>query len=194
MNRKNNNKKVMVMLLMLCMSLFTFTSCDYREHADADYPESTVYQPLAADVLVIDAKTNISKVEVPTPGTPTIFEVNKTAGKLVLKMGVVQAGINLLSADVNLRADINAVQEAQTAGTISEDAVILPSEAYSLPSSLKVKGASTPYELSVSLDAIKAHPGKMVALAVTLTSSNINVSETLATQLVLIDADFIIAQ
>lgn len=192
-----NNKKVVKMMTLLTimqLALFSMTSCEYREYADADYPENMVYQPLAGSVLTIDSKTNISKVEVPTTGESSIFVVDKANGKLVLKMGVVQSGVNMVSANVNLRADVAALQTAQTNVVIPSDAVILSADKYSMPESLKVSGASTPYELQVSLDAIKAYPGKMVAVAVTLTSANIAVSETLATQIILIDADFINAQ
>lgn len=185
---------MMGLFVALQLSLVTLTSCEYRDYADADFPENTVYQPLAADILTINAKTNVSKEEVPTTGEPSFFSVDKSSGKLVVRMGVIQSGISFISADVALRADLNALQQAQTDGVIADDVVLLPADAYSVPSSLKVSGASTPYELQVSLDAIKAHPGKMVAVAVTLTSANIAVSETLATQIILIDADFINAQ
>lgn len=191
---KNKMVKMLGMIVALQLSAFTLTSCGYREYADADYPENSVYQPLANKVLVIDEKTNNSKGDVPTPGEPSVFTVDKANGNLIIKLGVVQSGISLVSANVDLRADQGAVQTAQTEGTIDAEAVILQPDAFTMPSSLKITSATCPFDLQVSLNAIKAHPGKMLALAVTVTSSNIAVSETMATQIILIDADYIIAQ
>lgn len=191
---KNKMVKMMGMIVAMQLSLFTLTSCEYREYADADYPENSVYQPLANKVLVIDEKTNSSKAEVPTPGDPSLFSVDKESGNLIIRLGVVQSGISFVSANVDLRADQSAVETAKADGTIDAEAVILQTGAYSMPSSLKITSASHPFDLQVSLNAIKAHPGKMLALAVTATSSNIAVSETMATQIILIDADYIIAQ
>ena len=183
-------KKIFSLLTLVLVGML-FASCEYRDHADAEYPECMVYQPCAGSIMNIDAQTNPLIYNVPTSSEPQLFVVDKAQGKLIINLGVVQSGITLASGSVTLAPGVDVINTMITDGSLDNDIVILPISSYDMPHSLDVVGANTPYRLSVTLDAIKANPGKKVALAVTIMSDNFAVNEKLATQVILIDADYL---
>ena len=44
-------KKILFMLICGWALATTFASCGYDEYADADYPETTIYQPMALESI-----------------------------------------------------------------------------------------------------------------------------------------------
>lgn len=179
-------------LLSLLLIGIMFTSCEYREYADAEYPDNMVYQPCAAGVLNIDADYAPQLYDVPTTTGPTLFVIDHAQGKLVINLGVVQSGIELASGSASLTPNVDAISTLIADGKLSDDVVVLPVSAYEMPKTLSVAGANTPYTLSVSLDTFKSYTGKKVALAVTVLSDTFAVNEELSTQVIVVDADYIV--
>lgn len=175
--------------LVCCAMSATLTACSYDEYADADYPESQVYQSQADGIVRINADAD--KAETPTPGGVVLYDISGQT--LRIHLGVVQAGISYASGTVQLQFDAAAIATGQADGKLAADVVALSSSAVSLPSEVNISGVSAPYVAEVNLSAITdaANAGKQLAFAVTISSGNIKVSESLATQIVVIDADFI---
>lgn len=177
--------------LVYCFFGAVFTACSYDDYADADYPESQVYQSMANELIRIDASANAAKAEVPTPGTPVIYDISNQ--KLRIHLGVVQSGISYISGSVQLHFDADAVATKQAEGQLAADVISLPASAVVLPAEVSISGVSAPYIAEVSISAITdaAYAGKQLAFAVTIASTSIKVSENLATQVVVIDTDFV---
>lgn len=186
--------KIIMFAMLLCTWLVT--SCSYDDYADADYPASEVYQSQADGVLRIDATTAVSTAEVTTKGTPLLYEIDKEGQKLIVHLGVVQSGIKLSSGTVRLAADESAVATRQTDGTVAADFVTLAANDISLPDEVRVTGDNVPFDVEISLAALSdsRYAGKQVAFAVTIASTDIKENEDLATQIVVIDTDFVKSQ
>lgn len=177
--------------LVYCVLGVVVTACSYDDYADADYPESQVYQSMADGIIRIDANANAAKAEVPTPGAPILYDIDNQ--KLRIHLGVVQSGISYISGSVLLQFDANAITTRQAEGQLPAEVIVLPASAVVLPAEVGISGVSAPYIAEVSLSAITdaAYTGKQVAFAVTIASTTIKVSEQLATQVVVIDTDFV---
>ena len=187
--------KTVIFFSLLAVSLFSEVSCSYREYAPADYPETTIYQPLAVDgVLYIDTPTSDGTLS-PTPGQPEQYSIDEAARELVVNMGVVQAGVERKTFQVDIELDNSAVNEMILDGSLGPSTLPLPVSAFSFPSQVMVPedATYTAFQLRVSLDTLldPEYEGKMLATAVTVRSSAVEVNRELATVVICIDPEFL---
>ena len=188
--------KNIIKSLLSCLFLASvFISCDYREYADADYPENQIYQSTAVDgVWMIDAKNNENPSMI-TPGYAPKYVLDKENKKFSVLLGVVQSGIHKRkSFNVDLATDNAIIADMIDDETLPAETLLLPESTYSLPSTVAFPGnaVSAPFQLDINLDALTgANIGKKYAVAVKISSISIKVSEGLGTTVVLIDTAFL---
>lgn len=189
-------KKYSIILLQACLFLACVcTSCDYREYADADYPDTKVYQPMATETVWHINKADDDNVSMVTPGAPGRYILDKANNKFIVLMGVVQSGVSLKSFSVDISADDARINELLAEGGIlPEGTQLLPASDYSLPTSVQLssKNQSASFQLEIELGALTGENlGKIVAVAVKISSSSVEVSEGLGTSVICIDTAFL---
>ena len=183
-------------LLISCISLLmsAFVSCTYEKYADADYPETTIYQPLAYNAIWnINSQTAGNPFEI-TPGTPKKYELDKLNNKFIVFLGVVQAGIELKTFDVDITIDHSIVNTMIADNRLPIGTLPLPESEYSLPSSIKMdpSSASAAFQMEINLNTLTgANAGRKYAVAVKIFSSSVAVNRELDTVVICIDTDFI---
>ena len=189
-------KRYLKLIFTLLLGVFV-TSCGYREFADADYPENTIYQPLALDGILYISEPESDETLSPTPGSPKKFYMDEGQGKMIVNMGVVQSGIELKECSVELINDFSAVNKQIADETLELGTLPFPKEAVSFPSSLKISAnsASVSYKLEIDLSLFHAEKyyGKKMAVAVRIYSNtkDIKVNEDLQTVVICVDPQFI---
>lgn len=189
---KNN----ILVSLLTCLLLVSVVSCDYREYADADYPENTVYLPIALEtVYMIDEadEENVSMVD--PPGAPRRYLLDKANNKFIIPMGVVQGGITLKSFSVMVSVNNSLINEMIADGSMLPIGTLpLPSSAYTLPSSVDLNSnhQSASFDMEIELNTLTgANLGKKFAIAVKIDCSAVEVSEGLSTAVICIDTAFL---
>lgn len=189
-------KKNIVASLLTCMLLiFVNTSCDHREYANSDYPNPTVYLPMALETVWHIDKANEEGVSINTPGAPVRYILDKANNKLIIPMGVVQAGIELKSFNVGLYVDNSTINSFLLEGGILPIGTLpLPETAYILPDHVKMSSnsQSASFNLEIQLSALTgANLGKKFAIAVEIDASTVRVSEGLGVAVICIDTAFL---
>ena len=187
--------KTFIFFSLLAVSLLSVVSCSYREYAPADYPETTIYQPLAVDgVLYINTPTPDGTLS-PTPGQPEQYSIDETAGELVVNMGVVQSGVERKTFAVDIELDNSAVNSLILDGSLGPSTLPLPTSAFTFPSQIMMHedATYTSFQLRIRLDTLldPGYEGKMLATAVTVRSSAVEVNRELATVVICIDPEFL---
>lgn len=188
-------KRYVLFLLMSGLVLAaSLTSCGYDEYAEADYPETMVYQPMAFEsIWSIDAP-NPENPSPETPGGPKKYDIDKVGNKFIVYMGVAQSGIERKSFTVNVAADPSVVSAMIADGTLPADTEALPASAFSLPATVELSAstASAPFRMEIDLSALTgANAGKKLAVAVTISSPSVKVNEDMDTAVIYIDTAFI---
>lgn len=187
--------KTVILSALLAVSLLSAVSCSYREYAPADYPETTIYQPLAVDgVLYINTPTPDGTLS-PTPGQPEQYSIDEAAGELVVNMGVVQSGVVRKTFTVDIELDNSAVNSLILDGSLGPSTLPLPASAFTFPSQIMMHedSSSASFQLRIKLDTLldPEYEGKMLATAVTVRTSAVEVNRELATVVICIDPEFL---
>lgn len=179
--------------LSLLIGTFLFSSCEYRDYADADYPDNKIYFPTAANgVWTINKKTN-ENPSIITPGYTALYEINNNNFSVVL--GVVQAGIYKSgSFDVSLALKTDTIYKMIQMGALPEGTVALQDNKLTFPSSVTFpkNSESVGFTVDFPLSEITgANAGKKVAFALTITDSGVEPNPDLQTTVVLVDSSFL---
>lgn len=180
--------------MSVLMSASVFTSCSYDEYADAEYPETKIYQPMALEPIWNINKPTVTNPSVITPGEPKRYELDKANNQFIVLLGVVQAGIELKSFVVDISVDHSIVNKMIMDGRLPVGTLPLPTSAYSLPSSVNMvsNSASAPFQMAIDLNALTGvNAGKKFAVAVKISSSSVAVNDGLDTAVICIDTNFI---
>lgn len=186
-------RSILFQLIGAFVLLLAYTSCSYEDYADADYPATKVYQPMALEKIW---NINEETVENPTvtPGEPKRYILDKANNKFIVLLGVVQGGIELKSGTVDTYIDHSTVNTMIVNGTLPIGTLPLPESSYSLPASVKIEANATyvTYQMEIDLNAlIGANAGKRFAVAVKISSSTFSVNKELDTAVICIDTTFI---
>lgn len=187
-------KRILNTLLPVLLLCFALSSCDYRQYAEAEYPDNLVYQTLAQDgILKINSAPTVSEYTA-APGSAVPFYLDEARGKLVINMGVVQSGIELRPCKVELSYDKSAVNKQLASGELGYGTVALKESALSFPHHLEFDGASTSYQLEISTNAFVSdeYYGKKLLTAVKVYGEDIRVNPDLQTVVILIDPAFLL--
>lgn len=183
-----------ILRLIISFALFipAFTSCEYQEIADGDYPEQIIYMPTAYynPFTINEVPGPIGST--PTPGYPVRFMVDGTANIFNVLLGVYRAGVDSKgSFNVNVFVNQDTITSLIASGGLPADTELLPADKYSVVPSLNVKSGEIvgKFDLAVDLDFLVAgYPGKKYALGVGISSADRKVNEDLALTVILIDA------
>ncbi len=157
-------------------------ACQYKNLADAVYPDQLVYMPAAVGGFY-DVST------VPTIISSARYSVDLGAKKFNIPLGIVRSGVNnsgTFSAKITANTDTLGLLIA--ANKLVAD--VLPMANYALPSSVEGGDGkdNAPFTLSVDLDYLRNNATKKFAVAVRLTEAQPALNVGLATTIVTIDA------
>lgn len=194
---KNNIIKSIKLLSHILVIVVIFYSCEYKEIADAEYPEQLIYMPAAKHgVFYIDAVA-LPIGSVPTPGNAYRYVVDVTGNRFSVPLAAYRSGINNdggFYIDVSINRDtIN--QLLTIPSELPAETLHLPSDKYSIVSSVEMKdgGELAVFSLDVDLDfLIENAPGKNYAVGVSISSLQRKSNPDLATTVVIIDTDMIL--
>lgn len=189
---KKNNRFIKGLLSLLA-GTFLLTSCEYRDYADADYPDNKIYFPTAVNgVWTIDKKTD-ENPSIITPGYTGLYEISNNNFSVVL--GIVQSGLQKTgSFDVGLALKTDTVYDMIQGGALPEGTVVLENSKLSFPSGVNFpkNSESAGFTVSFPLSEITGvNAGKKVAFAITITDSKVQPNPYLQTTVVLIDSSFL---
>lgn len=186
---KNHFKDNIKKLLGSCLIVFVITSCEYKDIADAEYPNQTVYLPAA--------RQEVYKIEksVTDSDAPVQYVLDKENSKVILLMSVYRAGINNKGSVIaDIVSDAKAVSDLITSGdltTIHEDGtsstpILLPENKYTYAQTVEIKSGEETGSLEIMLDLpyLISYPHTRFAFAVKIADSNVSVNEKLATVII----------
>jgi hypothetical protein len=173
-------------ILSLCVAVgFCFVSCEYREFADAEFPNQIIYMPAANyNNYMIDAVPE-ARGSSPTPGYIERFHVDAQNGKFNVLLGVYRAGMYPVgSFSVNIRVN-NEITHLLPGGIM-----FLPADKYSLVPSVVMKDGErlAKFDLEVDLDfLLENYPDNKYAIGIEISSADREVNPKLAMTVVVID-------
>lgn len=183
-------------LLLLCL-LGTIISCGYDEIADAPYPQSQIYFPIAVSgsispngIYTIEEGASTSWVS-PTPGQPVKYSVKKAENQFIVPLGIYRSGTGgTIGGAVNttLAFDTDTILALIASGKL-EGAELLPVGNAQIPTSLQVAGGKNDaaFDLILDLEFLRKDAPKKYAIAIRLSDSPGNVNPDLSVGIILID-------
>lgn len=168
-------------IYLVIISFLVLTSCQYEEVADAGYPDQKVY--LRAASLGIIRINNVSTAE------PMRYEFDIVNEKMNIDLGVNRSGINNygdVSVDIKLNLDTLALLSA---ANVLDGAVALPAERITLPAQVVVNSGSdtAPFRAVIDLDFLSQNITTKFAIAVTINTTQREITNQLRTALFLIE-------
>lgn len=182
------NSRLLVVLFGLVLLL---SSCEYQKIVDANYPDQTVYIPIAKNGVLLIDQLNEPTLANPTPGNPYSFKLDQESNSFTVPLSVYRSGIdNSGEFTVDIEVNEDTINNLISAGDLS-DVELLPSDKYSIESSVIIADGQTVgnFNLIVDLDFIEASsPGKKYAFGVSISSTQREVSAELNTAVVVIDS------
>ena len=196
MNTIKLNIKIFGILLV---ALVATTSCEYKEIADADFPEGLIYLPIAVledNVYTINTlPTNPTATE---PENTYRFRLNMNDNEFIIPLSVYRSGLNNgASFTINITTDRDTIEALMISGELNSDVVILPEGKYTLAPSVQIKSGKdhVPFTLTVDLDYLIAGAAskKEYALAVNISSTAIESNPKLNTVVILISSEILLS-
>ncbi len=183
-------KRLSVIIVSVIAAAAAFTSCDYREYAPADYPDTVIYLPAAVNgVWTID--------ETPVPetfigeGNKSFYDIDPDGKKLHIHLGVVQAGIVLGNYEVQLVSSKSTVNRMLDEGTLPNDILPLPESVYKFPEAVFLTSSSdhVSFDVDVTTSYLKdpEYLGKRFAIAIKISSEQVATNPAYETVVIVID-------
>jgi hypothetical protein len=177
--------KTSIILSISLAVVFCFVSCEYREFAEAEFPNQVIYMPAANyNNFMIDAVPE-ARGSSPTPGFIERFKVDSQKRKFNVLLGVYRAGMYPVgSFSVDIRVN-NEITHLLPAGIM-----FLPADKYSLVPSVVMKDGErlAKFDLEVDLDfLLENYPGNKYAIGIEISSADREVNPKLAMTVVVID-------
>ena len=180
-------------LFLICAALISLISCEPKD-SDQPYGNTQIYIPQST----VSGGISLTYLVPSGYDTSTFnYRIDSLGNKVNVYLGVICSGkqqaVNGYSVTVAVRTD--TINQLITNGQLKTDAkpiVLLPSSAYSLPSTITVPGGqyASNFYLSIDKTQLKTYAGKKVALCVTIANPS---NYTLSTQnnqvIILIDVD-----
>ena len=180
-------------IVLLTIGIGLLFSCDYREYADADYPENMIYFATArGGIWNINQKTN-EEPSMITPGYSGLYEIEGNTFSVVL--GIVQSGIKKTgSFEIGLAYQADTIQSLIQEDVLPAGTVPIPESKLTFPAKVTfpANSQSVTFKASFPLDEITgANSGNQVVFALTITDSEIKPNPDLQTTVILIDSSFL---
>lgn len=169
-------------------------SCEYREIADAEYPEQKLYMPAAYYGLLNIDNVEQPTIAVPTPGNPYNYQVDLLNKKFNIPLSVYRAGINndgVVKVDISVNTD--TVTHLISIGRLNSATKVLTSDRYSLENSVQIEDGKdiALFSLSIPLDTLRNSPNTIFAIGIRISSTERPVNRKLATTVVVIHTKMI---
>jgi PKD repeat protein len=181
------------------LSLFIIalgSSCDYKEYADADLPEQSIYMTSAAAATRAPSPTGFYDINtVAVPGELFRYVVNPATNRFNINLGVGRSGVTL-EGDVNINIVLNTdtISKLITSGRLASDVLLLPASSFNIqPTAVLVSGTSSvSFPLSIDLAFLLNNPNKRFAIGVGIATNDRKVTRNLNTTIILINTAFLL--
>jgi len=188
---KNIRNQIMILIAVSAIFI-SFTSCNYNEIADAEYPNQMIYMPAASSgVYNIDAFN-------PDSGTYR-YKLDLEGNKLIIPLSVYRSGINnkgVIEVAIMINNDtINQLISAEQLNNITGAQLqLLPSTAFTLDSFVTLNDGeeSKGFALTIDLGYIRTQPNKRLAIGIDVKSAQVATSTKLKTAIVEINTNFLV--
>jgi len=181
-------------VLIILSGMAIMSSCDYRDLANADYPDQRIYMPSAVKGNFIIDNVPTTTLADPTPGQPYRFIVDLANKKFNIPLGVYRSGINnngKFSVDIEVNAD--TIAKLIAAGKLINTKLLTPDK-YTVVSSVEMPDGAeiTNFNLSVDLDSLRNnYPSIIYALGIGISSTQRITNPALSTTVVVINTRMI---
>jgi len=180
-------------LILVCVGVFCFFSCEFKEIADAEYTAPTIYIPVAVNGIYVLKDT------IATGSRNIRYQIDIPNKKFIVPMSVYRSGINnkgSLNIDISVNNDtINKlIAEGNLVDSNGRNLELIPSDKYTLTPSVVIENGEEwkSIILEVDLNYISTKANKRLALAVTVKSPQIETSPKLGTAIIEIDTRFLV--
>lgn len=176
-------------LFVIAISL---VSCEYKEYAEADYPDQLIYMPAAKNGNFVIDNVNLPIGSVPTSGNTYRYVVDTVNRKFNIPLAVYRSGINNnggFKVDISVNTDTITKLIAVT-GKLPVGTVILASDKYSIGTSVDIiDGEETgSFDLSIDLDfLLNSYPGGIYAIGIGVSSTSRKSNPLLSTTIIVIN-------
>lgn len=180
-----------IAVLVLINTMIAFNSCEYKEIADADYFDEVIYMPAAIHNPYMINTVPEKRGDTPTPGYPVRYKTDATNNQFNVLLGVYRSGVyskGSFNVDVIVRTD--TIQRLIDASGLPAGTEILPSDKYSIVSSVNMKDGEdlAKFDLVVDMNFLReGNPDKIYALAVEISSDARETNPDFATTLIVIE-------
>ncbi len=181
---KKNIKNILKIALILIAVGVVSTSCEYDQIKDADYVAAKLYLPAASNgVFTINDVPQ--RVEfLPTSGQAYRFQIDMVKNKLIIPMSVYRSGSDKskkITANAMINTDTINVLKAKPTPIIPVTTILLPSDKYSLPTTVEVASGAQlgEFNLEIDLDYLRSFPDAVIGFGVGITSTDLEVNPLL---------------
>lgn len=181
-------KRFFSILLIMAASAAVFSSCTYREYAPAEYPNPVFYIPAAVEglsssgVYVIDADTDRC-------------DLDADGRKLLIHLAVAVSGLERKEFTASLGYARSTVNRMIDDGTFPVGVLPLPDAVCNIPETVTIAADATSglFDLAVQVNYLKDPEflGRKFAVAVKVTSDEMETNPDLDTVVILIDPSFL---
>lgn len=191
---KKIGKQIYGIFFLLGIVLF-LQSCEYKEIADAYYPQQKIY--------LTTASYGVYDVDTPPASENEAyrFKLDFENGKFIIPLSVSRGGMDKggeVLVNVSVQNDtITKMVEAETLKYVDEggnvrEVKVLPAGKYTLPSGVVIpSGEDTgKFTLDVDFDFLESNINELFAVAIHIDSQDREVSKGLSTTVVVIDTKF----
>lgn len=186
LNIRFMKKSIKIFISLLGLSSL-YTSCQYKEIANAQYPDQVIYMPASVNGIykIVDSPDTYT---VPTPGVPVSYLINND--EVLIPLGIYRAGkTSKGSFSVKVSANNDSVNHLINEGPLKDVARLLPAKYYSLPEMINVDNGMdhATFNLSVDLKFLEQNEDEQFAIGVKISSNERKVNPDFSTTIVLID-------
>lgn len=177
-------------LVLHCAMAIVLFSCEYKEIADAEYPEQLIYMPAAYSGFFVIDNVTLPTLAVPTPGEPYKYVVDLDGNVFNVPLSVYRSGINNKGGfTVDIAANTDTINSLITAARLPAGTIPLTPEKYSLVNSVEMEDGKeiATFDLEVNLGTLRnSFPNKVYALGIGITSTQRKTNPKMATTIVVI--------
>lgn len=167
---------------------FALASCEYKKVRDADYAGQKIYMP-AASVSADEQYGTFNIFSIATPGQVYRYTLDIPQRKFNIPLSVFRSGVNLDgTVKVNISTNADTVSKLVSTAVLPTTELI-PTGKYSVDPSVTLGSAQevAHFNLSLDLNYLLANASKRQSIAVSIASSDVELTPKLHTTVVVVD-------